>query len=171
LSIGFFNVIQLNHSRILLALWLVFCHQINAQSVENIDFDAFVKKVEKLKDINPSEAFTHLQKQAANLSKLSIENQLIYSKLLAEIYLEQAQYQKSREVATSALERARRLSSPSIITSELLYARGFSRESLGDYKLAREDYRNGLEIADSLNDKKIVAVGLINIGALDYLIL
>jgi diguanylate cyclase (GGDEF)-like protein len=138
-------------------------------AIKNNTFDAFIKKAESLKDTNAADALFFLDAQRNNISSLSIENQLIFYKLLAELYVEQAQYQKSITLVTDALKLARKLSSPSITSSELLYARGFAVESLGDYKAAREDYLNGLEIADSLNNKKIVAIGLVNIGALNYL--
>ncbi|WP_206483764.1 tetratricopeptide repeat-containing diguanylate cyclase [Thalassotalea sp. G2M2-11] len=127
-------------------------------------------EVESLQDKNPSQAFLALDAQMKNLSALTIENQLTFYRLLAEVYVEQAQYHRSKSVATKALSLARRLTNPSIETAELLFARGFAIESLGDYQAAREDYRSGLEIADSLNDNKNVAIGLINLGALDYLV-
>ena len=164
-----FNLFPLINSRILFVFLLIFCKSIPVHAIEDAGFDQFIKKVESLKDENPGEAYTYLNTQADSLATLSTENQLIYYKVLAEIYVEQGLYQKSKNVASKALQTARSLSSPSIIMAELLFARGFAIESLGDYKMAREDYLNGLEIADSLNDKKIVAVGLINIGALDYL--
>ncbi|MDG1751002.1 MAG: diguanylate cyclase [Thalassotalea sp.] len=148
---------------------LISCQSIAFQAIKNNTFDAFIKKAELLKDTHTADAFTFLYAQSNNISSLTIENQLIFNKLLAELYVEQAQYQKSINLATDALKLARKLSSPSITTSELLYARGFAIESLGDYQAAREDYLNGLEIADSLNNKKIVAIGLVNIGALNYL--
>lgn len=140
------------------------------QAIKDSNFDAYIKKAESLKDTNAAQAFTFIDIQSDNISSLSIENQLIFYKLLAELYVEQAQYQKSITLVTDTLKLARKLSSPSITSSELLYARGFAVESLGDYQAAREDYLNGLEIADSLNNRKIVAIGLVNIGALDYLI-
>ncbi|WP_303450929.1 tetratricopeptide repeat-containing diguanylate cyclase [Colwellia sp. 1_MG-2023] len=139
------------------------------QAIENSTFDAFIQKAESLKDINVAQAFRFLEAQSQHLSSLSIENQLIYNKLLAELYVEQAQYQQGYNLASDALKLARGLTSPSITSSEILYARGFALESLGDYQAAREDYLNGLEIADSLNNKKILAIGLVNLGALDYL--
>ena len=150
-------------------LLLIACKSMALQAIKDKSFDAYIKKAESLKDINAAQAFTFLDAQTKNISSLSIENQLIFYKLLAELYVEQAQYQQSIDLATNALKLARKLSTPSITASELLYARGFAIESLGDYQAAREDYLNGLDIANSLNNKKIVATGLINIGALDYL--
>jgi diguanylate cyclase len=166
---GTFNLSKLLHPLVLSVFLLISFQSIALQAIKNNTFDAFIKKAESLKDTNAADAFTFLDAQRNNISSLSIENQLIFYKLLAELYVEQAQYQKSINLATDALKLARRLSSPSITASELLYARGFAVESLGDYKAAREDYLNGLEIADSLNNKKIVAIGLVNIGALNYL--
>lgn len=167
---GLFKANKTINALSLFVILLISCKVFAAQTLNNNDFDEFVNKVETLKDVNPGEAYRYLNSHAKHLMSLSIANQLIYYKLLAEIYLEQAQYQKSYDTANIGLKLAKQLSSPSIIASELLYARGFAFESLGDYDKARADYLNGLEIADSLNDKKISAMGLINIGALDYLI-
>ncbi|WP_353518802.1 tetratricopeptide repeat-containing diguanylate cyclase [Thalassotalea sp. SU-HH00458] len=165
----YFNLSKLLQSLVMIVLLLITRESTAWQVIENSTFDAFIEKAESLKDTNAAQAFNFLNKQSHDLSSLSIENQLIFNKLLTELYVEQAQYQQGIKLADEALTLARRLSSPSITTSELLYARGFAIESLGDYQAAREDYIQGLEIADSLNNKKIVAVGLINLGALDYL--
>ncbi|MEW6990768.1 diguanylate cyclase [Colwelliaceae bacterium 6441] len=151
-------------------LLLISAKSIAVETVTNETFDAFIAKAEKLKDINTNEAFEFITQQNSIVSSLSIENQLTFYNLSAEIHVELAKYKKCKEITTYALKLARGLSSPSITTSELLYSRGYSFESLGDYDAAREDYLNGLEIADSLNNKKIMAIGLVNIGALDYLI-
>lgn len=166
---GYFNLSKLLKPLFVSVFLLIPNKSIAFQAFKDSSFDAYIKKAESLKDSNATEAFTFLDAQSNNVSSLSIENQLIFYKLLAELYVEQGQYQKSISLATETLKLARRLTSPSITTSELLYARGFAVESLGDYQAAREDYLNGLEIADSLNNKKIVAIGLVNIGALDYL--
>ena len=166
---GYFNLLKLLSPLIMSALLLMPCKLIALETIKNSTFDTFIRKAEALKDINVGEALGYLDVQIEHVTVLSIENQLIFYKLLAELYVEQAQYQKSIELVTNALKLARKLSTPSITASELLYARGFAIESLGDYQSAREDYLNGLEIADSLDNKKIVATGLVNIGALDYL--
>ncbi|MFD1621767.1 diguanylate cyclase [Thalassotalea marina] len=134
------------------------------------EFDQFIEQVELKKDTNVKQAFDELITQEAYISELPTEKQLIFYRLKAELYVEQGKYLLGKSLATKALDLSRSLPHPSITASEILYARGFSHESLGDYDAAREDYLNGLEIADSLNNKKIVAIGLINLGALDYLL-
>lgn len=134
------------------------------------NFYEFSINVGKIKDKNPFDALTLLTSHENNLSALSVENQLVFYKVLAEVYVELAQYQQSKKIVEKALSLGMALPIPSITTAELLYARGFAIESLGDYEKAREDYLNGLEIADSLKNKKIVAIGLVNLGALDYLV-
>ncbi|WP_284245501.1 GGDEF domain-containing protein [Thalassotalea insulae] len=147
----------------------VYAEQANNTAINNGNFSQFVANVEKLQGQNLNQAFLKLDAQRSQLANLSVKNQLIFYRLLAEVYVEQAQYQKSKEVATQGISLAMTLASSDIVTAELLYARGFAVESLGNYQAARQDYLNGIEIADSLNDKKIVAMGLTNLGALDYL--
>lgn len=132
-------------------------------------FNQFVDHIEQLKDSEPTKAYQALEKHIGQLAALSIEQKLVFYKLQAELLVEQARYQQSKNIADKALKLARKLPNPSIVTSELLYARGFAFESLGDYTSARQDYLNGFEVANSLKNQKFVAIGLINLGALDYL--
>ncbi|WP_286234999.1 GGDEF domain-containing protein [Thalassotalea sediminis] len=148
---------------------LINCKVIAQELLTSAGFDQFVTNVEALKDSNPAKAYEALSKQISQIEHLSIEQQLVFYKLQSELYVEQARYIKGKETADKALKLARNLKNPSIVTSELLYSRGFAYESLGDYENARQDYLNGFEIANSLKDQKIVAIGLINLGALDYL--
>lgn len=164
-----YNLIKLLNSLIVCLLLLISCKVFSEQVVNDSNFDKFIEETEGLKDNNPRQAFERINTQKQNIGIWSLENQLIYFKLLTEIHVEMSQYSKSIEVASSAINIAKQLSAPSIITAELLYSRGFAIESLGDYESAREDYRNGLQIAESLGDKKNSAMGLINLGALGYL--
>ena len=117
---GSFNFSKLLHP-LVMSLLLLITAQVNAEQViENNTFDAFIQKAESLKDTNVGAAFSFITAQTEHVSSLSIENQLIYNKLLAELYVEQAQYQQSFNLATDALKLARRLSSPSITSSEIL---------------------------------------------------
>ncbi|MDO6428051.1 diguanylate cyclase [Thalassotalea sp. 1_MG-2023] len=163
-----FNYVKIS-SLVFLLFLLNFC-KVNAdEMLDSASFDKFVAKIEQLKDEDPTEAYYELEKQISHLHTLSIEQQLVFYKLQTELFVDQAQYQQAKEVADKALKLARKLSNPSIVTTELLYARGFSLESLGDFTSARQDYLNGFEVANSLKNQKFVAMGLINLGALDYL--
>ncbi len=55
-----------------------------------------------------------------------------------------------------------------MLVVDLLFNRGFAIESVGDLNTALEDYLTGLDIAQSLNNQKFIAQGLINIGAIYY---
>jgi len=132
-------------------------------------FTQIAKQVEILKKTNLALALKQLSFFDNQLDKLSVDQQLLYYKLVAEIYIEQNQYTKSHATLNSGLSLAKHLSSPSILISELLYLRGFSFESLGDITKATQDYKKGLEVAESLHDKVLIASGLVNLGAIAYL--
>ncbi len=87
----------------------------------------------------------------------------------AEAYLELSQFNLAKQVADEGLVRSKQLTTPRIVIAELLFSRGFAIESLGDLAAASEEYISGLEIAESLNDKNIIAQGLTNLGAIYYL--
>jgi len=141
----------------------------NDSRLSEENFDRFVKKAEHLQDSSPNKAFAYIVKFESSLPLLPLEHQLIFYKLQSELYLEIGQYRLSKLAANRGLDLAKELSSPSIVITELLYARGFSLESLGDLDGALAEYINGLEVAESLNNKKHVAMGLINLGAIYYL--
>jgi len=148
------------------------CNALAIHMLDDDGFEQFVKKIETLQDSNPSEAYHFFQSVEKHLpvqSSLSITNQIVFYKLQSEVYLEQAQYDFVVKSASKGLELAKQLSSPSIVITELLYARGFAIESLGDLDAAQKEYRAGLEIAESLNNKKFIVTGLANLGALYYL--
>ncbi len=169
MNLGLFNLIKLIPYLVMTVFLLISCELFARQAINDSNFPRFVERVEKLQDQDLTQAFLELDAQRAQLSKLSVNHQLVYYRLLAEVYVEQAQYQKSKEIATQGITLAASLASSDIATAELFYTRGFAIESLGNYQAAREDYLSGVEIADALNDKKIVAMGLTNLGALDYL--
>ena len=152
-----------------MALQFILCKSLFAEQINDKTFSAFIIQAQQLKDNNHIKAFLHLQTQSENIASLKVDNQLIYYKTLAELFVEQGQYQKSKTVASNAIQLAKRFTISNITVSELKSSRGFAYESLGDYKSARSDYLAALDIADSLNHKKNVATELINLGALDYL--
>jgi len=132
-------------------------------------FDQIAEQVETLKKTNLTLALQQLTVFENQLSNLSVDQQLLYYKLIAEIFIEQNQYTKARVSLNLGLSLAKHLSSPSILIAELLYLRGFSFESLGDIDKATIDYKKGLEVAESLHNKVLIAAGLINLGAVAYL--
>jgi len=135
----------------------------------NRDFHFFIERVEKLQKTNVTDALLLLDTHQMNVEALSAENQVKYYQVLSEIYIETSQYKLGRDIASQGLRITQSLTSPTILISELSYLRGFSLESLGDNQGAIENYLNGLEVAESLNDKKYIADGLINLGAVYYI--
>jgi len=139
-------------------------------STENLaEFDNAAIEIEKLMDSNALLALAQLKQYEGMLTELSLKQQVHYYNLLAKIYLLQVQYHLVEKTASDGLELTLSLSSPSILISELLYSRGFALESIGNIEAATKDYENGLELARSLNDKVLIATGLVNLGAIYYL--
>ncbi|PKG83897.1 GGDEF domain-containing protein [Colwellia sp. 75C3] len=139
---------------------------------ETIDLKEFNLVAEEVKELKKSDLVGSLKKLTVYenlLDALTVEQNLLYFKLLTEIYLEQNKYGIAKKTVDKGLSIAKRLASPSIIISELLYLKGFAYESLGDISQATKEYKNGLEVAESLHNKIQVATGLINLGAISYL--
>ncbi|MFT5758440.1 MAG: diguanylate cyclase (GGDEF)-like protein [Alteromonadaceae bacterium] len=133
------------------------------------EFSVLLSQVESLKNESPSQALRLLGTYQSKYSDLNIEDQLKYVNLETEINIDQAKYLAAKTSADKALLLTKRLASPSIIIAQLFYLRGFAVESLGDLTQATQDYLSGLDISTSLNNKKHIAEGLINLGAIYYL--
>ncbi|PCI61874.1 MAG: hypothetical protein COB35_05435 [Gammaproteobacteria bacterium] len=131
-------------------------------------FTKTIADVKKLKDSDTGKALQLLNSAKENLDKLSLVNQLTFYKYQADIYADLSRFQLAKDVATFGLDLAKKLKKPNVLISELSYIRGFAIESLGNFKLASEDYLNGLDVAQSLNDQQFIAQGLINMGAIYY---
>lgn len=141
-----------------------------AQKTSDIkQFNLVVEQVEELKKTDLVLSLKQLTAFENVLSALTVEQNLLYFKLLAEIQIEQNRYSAAKKTTNKGLTIGKRLASPSILMSELSYLRGFAFESLGDIPQATKEYKKGLEAAESLHDKIQVAVGLINLGAIAYL--
>ncbi len=154
-------------------VWLIFmlflCPiQAQEQSISE-KFDGVVKEVKQLVKTDLVSSIEKLTVFNDQLSSLSIEQNLIYFKLNAEIYIEQNRYTIAKEYTDQGLKIAKKLASPSILLSELLYLKGFAVESLGDIFQAGQLYKRGLEVAESLHNRVKIAEGLINLGAIAYL--
>lgn len=141
-----------------------------AQKTSDIkQFNLVVEQVEELKKTDLVLSLKQLTAFENVLSALTVEQNLIYFKLLAEIQIEQNKYSAAKKTTNKGLIIGKRLASPSILMSELSYLRGFAFESLGDIPRATKEYKKGLEVAESLHNKIQVAEGLINLGAIAYL--
>ncbi len=142
--------------------------QAQAQSNGN-KFDDVVKEVEQLKKTDLVGSLEKLTVFDEQLSSLSVEQNLIYYKLVAEIYIEKNQYTIAKQYSNLGLKITKKLASPTILISELLYLKGFALENLGDISQASQLYKQGLEVAESLHNRVKIAEGLINLGAIAYL--
>ncbi len=139
---------------------------------ESIDLKKFNQVAEDVKELKKTDLVRSLKQLTVYedlLNALTIEQNILYFKLLTEIYIEQNKYSTAQKSAQKGLVIARRLASPSILISELLYLKGFALESLGDIGQATKEYKKGLEVAESLHNKIQIASGLINLGAIAYL--
>ena len=160
----------LNFKCLVISFFLLISCQIYAfETTENDDFPSFLLRVELLKNESPSQALRLLNTYKSKYIYLKLEEQLKYINLEAQIYLDQAQFQAAKIATDKALLLTARLSSPSIVIAELFYSRGFAIESLGNLTQATQDYLSGLELSKSLNNKKFIATGLVNLGAIYYL--
>jgi len=143
-----------------------------AVAQETIDIKQFNLVAEQVTELKKTDLVLSLKQLTAFesvLSALTVEQNLVYFKLLAEIQIEQNRYSAAKKTANEGLIIGKRLASPSILMSELLYLRGFAFESLGNIPRATKEYKKGLEVAESLHNKIQVALGLINLGAIAYL--
>jgi diguanylate cyclase (GGDEF)-like protein len=135
----------------------------------NRDFITFVERVETLQNTNVTDALILLDSYSTSIDALTVENQVKYYKVLSELHMETSQYQLGLSSASQGLQLTKYLTVPSLLIAELSYLRGFAFENLGDKKSAVKNYLNGLEVAESLEEKKYIAEGLINLGAIYYL--
>lgn len=131
-------------------------------------YDKYIAYLEVLKDTHPPKAFEEITRKASQVASLTIEQQIQFYFIQTEVLLALARYSDAIESGNHGLNIVSRDSRPSQLISELRYATGFAYESIGDHQTASEYYELGLEIAYSLNDKKNIANGLINLGALAY---
>ncbi|WP_246046932.1 tetratricopeptide repeat-containing diguanylate cyclase [Colwellia ponticola] len=132
-------------------------------------FNQVAEQVKELKKRDLALSLKRLNVYQNKLSTLTVEQNLVYFKLLTEIKIEQNSYRAAKNTANKGLSVAKKLVSPSILISELLYLKGFALESLGDIPQATKEYKRGLEVAESLHNKIQIAAGLINLGAIAYL--
>ncbi|WP_426358549.1 diguanylate cyclase domain-containing protein [Pseudocolwellia sp. HL-MZ19] len=102
------------------------------------------------------------------LPDFRIEERIRFKKLQAELYSDQTEYNLAEAIANEGLELTKQLTHPSIDMAELLNIRGFAAERRGDYKAALLDYMAALEIAESLDDRKVAIHTLTNLGAIYY---
>ena len=148
---------------------LISCEASAFQSALSLNFSRIIEQVEAIEKDTPSLALQRLNVLEKDLDKLSLNERVKYYTILSSLYSDLAQFQQSKAIANKALLLSSELTSPSLLIAELSYTKGFATESLGDLSAAMQDYKNGLEVARSLDDKKLIAEGLSNLGAIYYL--
>ncbi|MFD2167973.1 diguanylate cyclase [Thalassotalea euphylliae] len=125
-------------------------------------------EINKITHVDNEKALNDLLALEPQLDRAPVIEQLEYYHVLAETYTLKGEHRQAQLVAEKALAMATNLISPPIVIAKLSYNLGYSMESLGDLDLALEQYLSGLEIAESLESQKEVAIGLTNIGAIYY---
>lgn len=158
-----------NNGLILLFLLLISCKSNALQSVTDSDFNSFLLRAEQLNDSDPKAALVLLNAHKAELSAQPVANQVNYYRIQSAAYADQSLYSLSESSAEQGLKLAKQMNNPSIFIAELAYTKGYSLESLGDFDGAFQFYQNGLDVARSMNNQKLTALGLTNIGAILYL--
>jgi len=161
---------QIAFSFCLILSCLFAAQDVNAdENALNRDFLNFVERVETLQNTNVTDALVLLNSYSTSINELTIANQVKYYQVLSELHLETSQYQLGLSATAQGLKLAKHLTVPTLLITELSYLRGFAFENLGDKGNAVKNYLNGLEVAESLDEKKYIAEGLINLGAIYYL--
>ncbi|MBA6340811.1 GGDEF domain-containing protein [Colwellia sp. MB02u-10] len=139
------------------------------QSLTDSDFNTFLLRAEQLNNSDPKAALVLLDRHKTELNTQPITNQVNYYRIQSAAYIDQALYSLSEASSEQGLKLAKQMNKPSIFIAELAYTKGFAIENLGDFDGAFLIYQNGLDVARSMNNQKLIARGLINIGAILYL--
>jgi diguanylate cyclase (GGDEF)-like protein len=166
------NLVKLtfqNSGLILFFFLLISCKSNALQSLTDSDFNAFLLRAEQLNNSDPKAALVLLNRHKTELNTQPITNQVNYYRIQSTAYIDQALYRLSEASSKQGLKLAKQMNNPSIFIAELAYTKGFAIESLGDLEGAFLLYQNGLDVARSMNNQKLIARGLSNIGAILYL--
>jgi diguanylate cyclase (GGDEF)-like protein len=158
-----------NSGLILFVFLLISCKSIAFQSLTGSDFNTFLLRAEQLNNSDPEAALVLLNRHKTELKTQSITNQVNYYRIQSAAYTDQALYRLSEASSEQGLKLAKQMNNPSIFIAELAYTKGFALESLGDFEGAFLLYQNGLDVARSMANQKLIARGLTNIGAILYL--
>jgi diguanylate cyclase (GGDEF)-like protein len=158
-----------NSGLIFFIFLLISCKSNALQSLTDSDFNTFLLRAEQLNNSDPKAALVLLDRHKTELNTQPITNQVNYYRIQSAAYIDQALYSLSEASSEQGLKLAKQMNKPSIFIAELAYTKGFAIENLGDFDGAFLIYQNGLDVARSMNNQKLIARGLINIGAILYL--
>ncbi len=154
----------------ILCSFLAFPFQSVSNEVAPTKFDEIIAKIESLQKDDLVTAIKLAKFSEKYLSDFRIEERIGFKKLQAELYNEQSEYHLAKITANEGLELTKQLSHPSIGMAELLNVRGYAIERTGNYNAALRDYIAALEIAESLDERRIVIYTLTNLGAIYYIL-
>jgi diguanylate cyclase (GGDEF)-like protein len=166
------NLVKLTfqNSELIFFVFLLISCEVNAlhSSTDN-DFNTFLLRAEQLNNSDPKAALVLLSRHKTKLNTQPIINQVNYYRIQSAAYIDQALYSLSVASSGQGLKLAKQMNNPSIFIADLAYTKGFAIENLGDLEEAFLLYQNGLDVARSMNNQKLIARGLINTGAILYL--
>ena len=146
----------------------VFSSPSNANPLADKPLIEYLEQARTLGETDPVSAIEQLNKLSAVLNDSPVEAQLEYYHVLSELYGETGRHSQSKMASETGLKLSSQLPTPRIIIAKLFYSLGFALESLGALDIALEKYFAGLEVAETLEEQKEIAIGLINIGAIYY---
>ena len=133
-------------------------------------FKDIVQKIESFHKTDLISAIKLAEFHEKNINNFTLQERIRFKKIQAQLYSDQTNYKLSEKVANEGLDLTKKLSHPSIMMAELLNFRGFAIERRGDYDEALKDYVAALEIAESLDDRRVVIQALANLGAIYYIL-
>lgn len=145
-----------------------YSEEVDQLDVSPLEFNQIIQKIESLKNKDLMTAIKLSVFYDKTLSQYKLDEQIHFKKLYAELLNNKTDYVLANKLTNQGLELTKMLAHPSIVMAELLNLRGFAIENIGDYENALQDYMAALEIAESLNDCKVVIQALINLGAIYY---
>lgn len=156
---------------IIVMVFMLFLLPIKSYAVENapLQISDVLKQAEALQREDILSAIKLIQSHDKKIHRYSIEDQIKFRKLQAELFNKKTDYSLAEQAANTGITLTKQLARPSIIMAELFNLRGFAVESMGNFDTALEDYMSALEIAESLTNNKTVVSTLANIGAIYYI--
>ncbi|MBA6328484.1 GGDEF domain-containing protein [Colwellia sp. MB02u-6] len=158
-----------NSGLIFFVLLSISCKLNALQPLTESDFNTLLLHAEQLNNSDPKAALVLLNRHKTELNTQPITNQVNYYRIQSAAYTDQALYSLSEASSEQGLKLAKQMNNPSIFIADLAYTKGFAIENLGDLGGAFLLYQNGLDVARSMNNQKLIARGLINTGAILYL--
>ncbi|WP_440874406.1 diguanylate cyclase [Thalassotalea sp. PLHSN55] len=150
-------------------LLLVVSSELYAAENKGQRFDLVLEEIQTLRKTDAAGALSQLIELKQKEDNYTAEQKVKLFELESKILLDNGEYNQAKKQSLLGLNLANGEQIVNGEVSKLYYTLGFANESLGDISQATIDYANGLEIAQSLDDQKLVVYGLTNYGAIYYL--